>query len=110
MEFRDIDDNHVGVDVNSLTSVRAASAGYYDDQNGSFRNLSLISRKAMQVWVEYDGRAMELNVTMAPVEMPKPKKPLLSAVVNLSEVVTDPAYVGFSSATGIIFSHQYALG
>jgi hypothetical protein len=109
-EFRDIDDNHVGVDVNSLTSVRAASAGYYDDQTGSFRNLSLISRKAMQVWVEYDGRAMELDVTMAPVEMPKPKKPLLSAVVNLSEVVTDPAYVGFSSATGIIFSHHYVLG
>ena len=58
MEFRDIDDNHVGVDVNSLTSVQAASAGYYDDQTGSFRNLSLISRKAMQVWVEYDSFAI----------------------------------------------------
>ncbi|CAL4921850.1 unnamed protein product [Urochloa decumbens] len=109
-EFRDIDDNHVGVDVNSLTSVRAASAGYYDDETGSFRNLSLISRKAMQVWVEYDGQAMELNVTMAPVEMPKPKKPLLSTAVNLSAVVTDLAYVGFSSSTGIIFSHHYVLG
>jgi hypothetical protein len=109
-EFRDIDDNHVGVDVNSLTSVRAASAGYYDDETGSFRNLSLISRKAMQVWVEYDGQAMELNVTMAPVEMPKPKKPLLSTVVNLSAVITDLAYVGFSSSTGIIFSHHYVLG
>ncbi|CAL4938604.1 unnamed protein product [Urochloa decumbens] len=109
-EFRDIDDNHVGVDVNSLTSVRAASAGYYDDDTGSFRNLSLISRKAMQVWVEYDGHAMELNVTMAPVEIPKPKKPLLSTAVNLSAVVTDLAYVGFSSSTGIIFSHHYVLG
>jgi hypothetical protein len=51
-EFQDIDDNHVGIDVNSLTSVQAASAGYYDDGVGTFRNLSLISRKAMQVWVE----------------------------------------------------------
>ncbi|OEL36763.1 L-type lectin-domain containing receptor kinase IV.2 [Dichanthelium oligosanthes] len=109
-EFRDIDDNHVGVDVNSLTSVRAASAGYYDDDTGSFRNLSLISRKAMQVWVEYDGQAMELNVTMAPVEMSKPKKPLLSTVVNLSAVITDLAFVGFSSSTGIIFSNHYVLG
>ncbi|KAL6907534.1 hypothetical protein ACP4OV_002573 [Aristida adscensionis] len=109
-EFRDIDDNHVGVDVDSLTSVRAASAGYYDDETGSFRNLSLISRKAMQVWVEYDGRAMELNVTVAPAEMPKPRRPLLSTVVNLSAVVTDVAYVGFSSSTGIIFSHHYVLG
>ncbi|KAF8683577.1 hypothetical protein HU200_044496 [Digitaria exilis] len=109
-EFRDIDDNHVGVDVNSITSVKAASAGYYDDETGSFRNLSLISRKAMQVWVEYDGQAMELSVAMAPVEMPRPKKPLLSTFVNLSAVITDLAYVGFSSSTGIIFSHHYVLG
>lgn len=110
-EFQDIDDNHVGVDINSLTSIEAATAGYYDDEDmGLFRNLSLISRKAMQVWIDYDGLTMELNVTMAPVEITKPKKPLISTIVNLSAVVTEPAYVGFSSSTGIIFSHHYVLG
>ncbi|KAL6648421.1 hypothetical protein ACP70R_012645 [Stipagrostis hirtigluma subsp. patula] len=53
---------------------------------------------------------MELNVTMAPAEMPKPKRPLVSTVVNLSAVVTDHAYVGFSSSTGIIVSRHYLLG
>lgn len=38
-EFRDIDDNHVGVDVNELDSVAASTAGYYTP-GGSFRNLS----------------------------------------------------------------------
>ncbi|XP_062190015.1 L-type lectin-domain containing receptor kinase SIT2-like [Phragmites australis] len=65
-EFHDINSNHVGVDVNCLDSRVAADAGYYDDGTGQFRNLSLISRKAMQVWVDYDGRAMQITVTMAP--------------------------------------------
>uniref|UniRef100_A0A0E0KBH7 Legume lectin domain-containing protein n=1 Tax=Oryza punctata TaxID=4537 RepID=A0A0E0KBH7_ORYPU len=78
--------NHVGVDINSLTSVKAATAGYYNDDMSFFRNLSLISRNAMQVWIDYDGLTMELNVTMAPVEITKPKKPLLSTIVNFSAV------------------------
>jgi hypothetical protein len=65
----------------------------------------------MQVWVEYDGHAMELNVTTAPLELPKPRKPLLSTfLTSRSVVVTEPAYyVGFSSARGVIFSHHYRL-
>jgi hypothetical protein len=48
-EFADIDNNHVGVDVNSLNSSAAAPAGWYDDANGAFRSLSLISRERMQL-------------------------------------------------------------
>ncbi|KAI4962808.1 hypothetical protein ZWY2020_025301 [Hordeum vulgare] len=58
-EFRDINDNHVGVDVDSVVSIDSANAGYYDEGTRMFQNLSLISRKAMQVWVDYDGTAME---------------------------------------------------
>lgn len=50
-EFADINNNHVGVDVNSLNSSAAATAGYYDDATAAFQNLSLISRQPMQVWV-----------------------------------------------------------
>ncbi|RLN35690.1 hypothetical protein C2845_PM03G10600 [Panicum miliaceum] len=35
-DFHDISSNHVGVDVNSLGSVDAADAGYYDDGTGRF--------------------------------------------------------------------------
>ncbi|KAG2567642.1 hypothetical protein PVAP13_7NG339000 [Panicum virgatum] len=110
-EFNDMSGNHVGIDVNGLNSVDADNAGYYDDTTGgAFRNLSLVSRKAMQVWVDFDGQAMQVNVTMAPLEAPRPKKPLLSTTVNLSSVIDDTAYVGFSSSSGILFCRHYVLG
>ena len=110
-EFNDMSGNHVGIDVNGLNSVDADNAGYYDAAaGGAFRNLSLVSRKAMQVWVDFDGQAMQVNVTMAPLEAPRPKKPLLSTTVNLSSVIDDTAYVGFSSSSGILFCRHYVLG
>nr|XP_015614941.2 L-type lectin-domain containing receptor kinase IV.1 [Oryza sativa Japonica Group] len=108
-EFADINNNHVGVDVNSLNSSAAATAGYYDDATAAFQNLSLISRQPMQVWVDYDAAAAEVTVAMAPARRPRPKKPLLSTAVNLSTVVADAAYVGFSSASSIVLCKHYVL-
>ncbi|VAH34261.1 unnamed protein product [Triticum turgidum subsp. durum] len=110
-EFNDMSGNHVGVDVNGLNSVDADNAGYYDDDGtGAFRNISLVDRKPMQVWVDFDGRTMQVNVTMAPLQVARPKRPLLSAVVNLSSVIDGTAYVGFSSSSGILFCRHYVLG
>ncbi|CAN6268655.1 unnamed protein product [Urochloa humidicola] len=109
-EFQDMNSNHVGVNVNSMRSLQNHSAGYYDDATGVFNNLSLISRQPMQVWVDYDGATTRLDVTMAPMGVPRPRKPLISAPVNLSAVGTDTAFVGFSAATGVIFTRHYVLG
>ncbi|OEL12679.1 L-type lectin-domain containing receptor kinase IV.2 [Dichanthelium oligosanthes] len=112
-DLGDIDGNHVGIDVNSLRSVTSASAGYYyDDHDASlFQNLSLFSREAMQTWVDYNAQDMELQVAVAPLGAPKPKKPLLSHTIDLSTVVTDEeAYVGFSSSTGLLSCSHYVLG
>ncbi|CAN6228981.1 unnamed protein product [Urochloa humidicola] len=109
-EFQDMNSNHVGVNVNSMRSLQNHSAGYYDDATGVFNNLSLISRQPMQVWVDYDGATTRLDVTMAPMGMRRPRKPLISAPVNLSAVGTDTAFVGFSAATGVIFTRHYVLG
>ncbi|CAL5083683.1 unnamed protein product [Urochloa decumbens] len=109
-EFGDINSNHVGVDVDSLRSVDATGAGYYDDATGEFRNLSLISRKPMQVWVDYDGAARKVTVAMAPLGVARPKKPLLQTAVDLSDVVRGTAYVGFTSATAVLFSRHFVLG
>nr|CAJ86403.1 OSIGBa0125M19.6 [Oryza sativa] len=109
-EFNDMSGNHVGIDVNGLNSVDADNAGYYDDGTGDFKNMSLVSRRPMQVWVDFDGQTMQVNVTMAPLEVARPKKPLLSKIVNISSVIDDTAYVGFSSATGILFCRHYVLG
>uniref|UniRef100_A0A0E0K2W0 non-specific serine/threonine protein kinase n=1 Tax=Oryza punctata TaxID=4537 RepID=A0A0E0K2W0_ORYPU len=91
-EFGDMSDNHVGIDVDGL----------------AFVNMSLLSRTAARVWVAFDPRTSLVNVTMAPLELPKPKTPLLSSAVNLSAVIEDEAYVGFSS-TGVVASRHYVL-
>ncbi|WVZ61789.1 hypothetical protein U9M48_011606 [Paspalum notatum var. saurae] len=114
-EFNDISDNHVGIDVNSLFSTNATNAGYYDDGDtttggGGFHSLTLISHEAMQAWVDYDGEAKRINVTLAPLNMGKPVRPLLSIPYDLSTVIPDMAYIGFSSSTGLVNSRHYVLG
>lgn len=109
-EFKDINNNHIGIDINSMTSVQSNPAGFFHDQDGTFENLTLSSKEAMQVWVEYDRENTQIDVTMAPLAIVKPKRPTVSTIQNLSDVLTDVAYVGFSSSTGKIHTQHYVLG
>ncbi|KAG0514037.1 hypothetical protein BDA96_10G155000 [Sorghum bicolor] len=111
VEFKDINANHVGIDVNGLQSLRSYNAGYYDDGSGEFQNLKLISRQAMTVWVDYSGDKKQINVTLAPLLMAtRPARPLLSVSYDLSTVLTDIVYLGFTSATGRVNSRHCVLG
>ncbi|KAI3987065.1 hypothetical protein MKX01_036855 [Papaver californicum] len=105
----DIDDNHVGIDINDLKSVSSSSAKYFTSK-GNSKNLSLISGEPMLVWIEYDGLEKQLNVTLALMNMPKPEIPLLSLSQDLSTIVSDSMYVGFSSSTGSVLTSHYILG
>ncbi|XP_022954483.1 L-type lectin-domain containing receptor kinase VII.1-like isoform X1 [Cucurbita moschata] len=96
-EFNDPDDNHVGINLNSLTSNFTGVAGFWSD-GGSFSSFRLNSGGNYQVWVDYSD--FEMNVTMAPAGMKKPRRPLINASLNLSEIFLDEMYVGFTSATG----------
>jgi len=71
-EFNDINDKHVGIDINGLRSVKSTSAGYFS--NLDFTNLTLISDHPMQVRVEYDGKKKQLGVTLAPTNVIKHNK------------------------------------
>ncbi|XP_060211446.1 L-type lectin-domain containing receptor kinase VII.1-like [Lycium barbarum] len=104
-QFNDINDNHVGIDVNSLASVFAHEAGYWPDNysknnhNGSlneesFETLKLKVGGNYQVWIDYAD--FRINVTLAPVGMKRPKQPLLDFPLNLSQVFQDEMYVGFT--------------
>lgn len=109
VDYNDIDDNHVGVDVNSLRSNFSAPAAYVSDDAG-VKNLSLISGRPMRVWVEYDCDSMQLNVTISPIDVVKPRLPLLSCTVDLSSVLIGDMFVGFSSSTGTATGRHYVLG
>ncbi|CAD6265954.1 unnamed protein product [Miscanthus lutarioriparius] len=42
-ELRDIDANHIGIDINNVISNESHTAGFYDDNNGLFNPLNLTS-------------------------------------------------------------------
>ncbi|PRQ22741.1 putative protein kinase RLK-Pelle-L-LEC family [Rosa chinensis] len=108
-ELSDINENHVGIDINGLRSVKAAPAGYFDGQY--FKNLTLTSGKEMRVWVEYDGTKKQIEVTMAPIAVAtKPPTPLLSLKYDLSPILNKAMYIGFSSSTAIAPTSHYVVG
>jgi hypothetical protein len=109
-EFSDIDANHVGANINGLRSLRSHHTGYYADEDGNFRNMSLFSREAMHVWIDYDHKLTDISVTVAPLKVTRPMKPLFRVTYNLTEVLTDVAFIGFSSATGTINVRHCVLG
>lgn len=119
-DFGDIDNNHVGIDLNNLTSVISSTAGYYSVNvvEKGLNRLTLSSGKPMQVWVDY--YEMQLDVMLALVPMHKPSSSLLSYYpLDLAKVLKNDnkskasvptpttAYVGFSAATGgLSVAHQ----
>ncbi|XP_010918284.1 L-type lectin-domain containing receptor kinase SIT2-like [Elaeis guineensis] len=110
VDFGDINNNHVGIDVNGLRSINAATASYFIENIGEFKNLSLISGEPMQVWVDYSNLEKKLNVTISPISVPKPSHPLLSSFIDLSSVISDTMYIGFSASTGSSVPSSYVLG
>jgi len=109
-EFKDIDNNHVGINVDSLLSVESHTAGFYDS-SGDFKSIELRSGKPVQVWVDYDSNSYRLNVTLALYSMPKPELPLLSTPLNLSSLLSlNSLYAGFSAASDKLTSDHYVLG
>ncbi|CAA7033714.1 unnamed protein product [Microthlaspi erraticum] len=59
------------------------------------------------VWIDYDGLSHKIDVTMAPFNEDKPRKPLVSTVKDLSSVLLQDMFVGFSSSTGLIISSDH---
>ncbi|XP_064983949.1 L-type lectin-domain containing receptor kinase S.4-like [Musa acuminata AAA Group] len=107
-EFDDVNDNHVGVDVNSLVSYPTASAAYYGN-DGVKISLDFFDLGTIQAWVDYDGAEKVLDVTLSHFST-KPSTPLLSFQVDLSQVLVDDMFVGFSASTGLLASTHYSFG
>ncbi|KAG1337839.1 L-type lectin-domain containing receptor kinase S.4 [Cocos nucifera] len=107
-EFGDIDDNHIGIDINDMESNASVSAAYYSGE-GARTSLNLKSGGRIQAWIDYDGIAKMINVTVAPFSS-KPAVPILSIPVDLSPILHDRMFVGFSASTGLLASSHYLFG
>ncbi|XP_058214648.1 probable L-type lectin-domain containing receptor kinase VI.1 isoform X2 [Rhododendron vialii] len=102
--------NHVGVNINTMSSDVKEMAFYYVDGSDNKEEVTLESGDPIQAWVDYDGSNQVLNVTISPISKPKPIRPLISKDIDLSPVLLENMYVGFSAATGNKSSAHYILG
>lgn len=88
--FKDINGNHVGLDLNSMVSTQVGDL----DTIG----VDLKSGDLVNSWIEYSGSTHVFNISVSYSNL-KPKDPLLSFTLDLSQYVSDFMFVGFSGST-----------
>ncbi|KAH0632824.1 hypothetical protein KY284_035610 [Solanum tuberosum] len=106
----DTDGNHIGININSMMSIASQPANYYVNGTSRTEEVHLQNGESIQAWIDYDGMSKVVNVTISPRTVPKPIRPLISEVVDLSPVLNQTMYAGFSAATGDKASSHYILG
>jgi len=110
-EVQDINDNHVGININSVRSFKSNTSGFYEDDSGAFRDLTLNGNKGTQLWIDYDDSTTQINVTLAPINVGKPSRPLMSTTYDLSTALSNStSYIGFTSGASPVNSRQYVMG
>ncbi|KAM1038281.1 hypothetical protein ACFX13_033722 [Malus domestica] len=100
--------NHVGINNNSVYSVASEPAAY-SVKGAHKEEVNLESGELIQAWIDYDGKTQMLNVTISPIHVEKPERPLLSHPINLSTTLQETMYAGFSASTGEQASSHYIL-
>ena len=90
VEFKDINGNHVGLDLNSMVSSQVSDLGAV--------GVDLKSGDLVNAWVDYDGSTQLFDISVSYSNL-KPKEPLLSFDLDLGQYVNDFMFVGFSGST-----------
>ncbi|KAF8396972.1 hypothetical protein HHK36_018609 [Tetracentron sinense] len=109
-EYADSNGNHIGINVNSMSSIASEPASYHVGNSEVMEEVDMKSGKPIQSWIEYDGVDKMVHVTISYFSIPKPSRPILSHPIDLSTVLKDSMYVGFSASTGKLSSFHYILG
>jgi hypothetical protein len=90
----DPDDNHIGLNVNSVVSVA----------NVSLKPLGIeicpVETAKYNIWIDYDGAARRIAVYMADIKAAKPASPVLASALDLGATVAEKSYFGFAASTG----------
>ncbi|XP_041014395.1 probable L-type lectin-domain containing receptor kinase S.5 [Juglans microcarpa x Juglans regia] len=90
----DPDDNHIGLNINSVRSAKTVPLDDHDIK------LSPENPVIYTVWVQYNGASKLMEIFMAKEGVPKPEKPLLSEDINLKDYVRQESFFGFAASTG----------
>ncbi|KAF8108175.1 hypothetical protein N665_0114s0065 [Sinapis alba] len=88
----DINDNHVGIDVNSIVSVASVDA--------ISKGIDLKSGREMMVWIEYSDVLKLIRVWVGYSRV-KPKSPVLAAQIDLAGKFKEYMHVGFSASNAL---------
>ncbi|XP_042479205.1 probable L-type lectin-domain containing receptor kinase S.7 [Macadamia integrifolia] len=89
-QFNDPSNNHIGLDIDSLNSVKAADP--------TSRGIDLKSGNWITAWIDYKDDQKKLNVWMN-YSSSKPEEPVLSVDIDLSNYLAETMYAGFSGST-----------
>ncbi|AEE75649.1 putative concanavalin A-like lectin/glucanase domain superfamily, legume lectin [Arabidopsis thaliana] len=105
-ESNDISGNHVGININSMTSLVAEKAGYWVQtlvgkrKVWSFKDVNLSSGERFKAWIEFRSKDSRNTITIAPENVKKPKRPLIQGSRVLNDVLLQNMYAGFAGSMG----------
>lgn len=88
----DINDNHLGLDVNSPTSLTSVDFGS--------RGIVLKNGRQITAWIEYRDDSKMIQVWVG-YSQTRPDNPVLVANIDLSKQFREFMYVGFSASNGL---------
>ncbi|XP_071697348.1 L-type lectin-domain containing receptor kinase VIII.1-like [Rutidosis leptorrhynchoides] len=89
-EFKDVNGNHVGLDLDSMVSTRVANLDPVD--------IDLKSGQLVNTWVDFSGLTQQLNVSISYSDT-KPESPVLTLTTNLNQYLNEFMFVGFAGST-----------
>lgn len=90
LHFDDPDENHVGLDIDSLISIKTV--------NSMLRSIDLKSGNLITAWIDYLNEKKKLEVFLSYSSF-KPDEPLLNVDIDLSDYLKEFMFVGFSAST-----------
>ncbi|XP_021730613.1 L-type lectin-domain containing receptor kinase VIII.1-like [Chenopodium quinoa] len=90
VEFKDINSNHVGLDLGSMVSAHVSDLDTI--------NVDLKSGDLINTWIDYSGLTQIFSISISYSNV-KPKLPLLSFSFDLDNFVSDEMFVGFTGST-----------
>ncbi|PSS30106.1 Legume lectin domain protein [Actinidia chinensis var. chinensis] len=106
-QWFDPDSNHIGLNINSVISNATASLNPL-----GIKLMSNVTAVFYNIWVQYDGMNKSIEVYIANTSTllgdsgptpgpipPRPEKPVLRSPLDLSQVVNQYSYFGFSAST-----------